>query len=128
MGLIVENIQWIMLAAGLLTLSLAQAIVAPRAAMRTLFGEETDGAGVLLAVRSWGLVVSLTALFLLYAAFVAPAYRPAALILSGVGKLHFVTMVFSHGVRFAQGQAFLAAIIDAIIVSLFALYLVATLT
>lgn len=129
MTLIADNIQWIMLAAGVLTLSLMRAVVAPKVAMRSLFGEEVErGAAVLLVIRSWGLVISLTALFLLYAAFVEPAYRIPAVALSAAGKLHFVSLVLSQGVRFAQGQAFLAAIIDAILVVLFALYLITALT
>lgn len=127
MTLIVDNMQWIMLVAGLLTLTLMQAVFAPKAAMRTLFGEEPEGGAATLVVRSWGLVICLTALFLLYAAFIEPAYRVPAVTLSAAGKLHFVTLVLSQGVRFAQGQAFLAAIVDAIFVILFALYLIATL-
>jgi len=127
MNLIVDNIQWIMLVAGLLTLTLLQAVVAPAAAMRSLFQTDVEQGPLQLIVRSWGLVICLTALFLLYAAFIDPSMRTPAIALSAIGKLHFVFMVFAAGVRFADGQAFMAAIIDAIIVVLFALYLIATL-
>ena len=126
MSLIVANIQWIMLAAGLLTLTMLQAVIAPRAAARAYFGETLEGPAADVVVRNWGFLIVLSALFLLYAAFVEPAFRAPALVFSGAGKLCFVVLVVAHRARFAKRQALMAAAIDLIFVALFAAYLIAT--
>ena len=125
MSLITANIQWIMLAAGLLTLTMLQAVVAPKAAARAYFGEALEGPAADVVVRNWAFLIVLSALFLLYAAFVEPAYRAPAAAFSGAGKLCFILLVLAHRKRFAKRQALAAAAIDSIFVALFAAYLLA---
>jgi hypothetical protein len=124
MNLIVSNIQWIMLVAGVLTLTMLQAVFAPKAALKGLFGEALEGPVANIIVRNWGFLIALTAAFVIYAAF-HPPLRAPALILSGAGKLCFVALVFAQGARYAKRQAFVAASIDLFWVVVFALYLVA---
>jgi hypothetical protein len=124
MSLIVSNIQWIMLAAGVLTLTMLQAVIAPQAALKGMFGEALEGPLPQLIVRNWGFLIIVTAGFLLYAAF-HPPLRAPALIVSGAGKLCFVALVFAAGARYAKRPVFIAAMIDAAFVLVFALYLVA---
>lgn len=124
MGLLVANIQWVMLAAGLLTLTMLQAVVAPKAAARAFFGEALDGPAADVIVRNWAFLIVLSALFLLYAAFVEPAFRAPAVAFSSAGKLCFVVLVLRHRKRFAGRQALIAAGIDSVFVALFAAYLI----
>lgn len=124
MSFIVENMQWIMLAAGLLTLSMAQAAFAPRATARAVFGEEISGAAGELVVRNWGGLIAGGGAMLIYAAF-NPEWRPLVLIFTGAGKLMFIALVLAHGGRFLKGQAGIAVALDSIMVALFVAYLLA---
>lgn len=125
MHLIVSNIQWIMLVVGVLTLTMLQGVFAPKAAIRSCFGEALASPAMELVVRNWSFLIVLTALFLIYAALVEPAFRVPALLLSGAGKLCFVMLVFAAGRRYAKQRAFTFASVDALFVMVFALYLLA---
>lgn len=125
MGILVDNIQWVLLVCGLLTFSMVQAVVAPRATMRAYFGEAPDSKAVDLLMRNWGMLVAAGGLLLIYAAF-TPDIRPAALMYVGAGKLAFIVLVLLAGGQFLKKQAGLAIVIDGIMVALFGVYLVAT--
>ncbi len=124
MSLIVDNMQWIMLVGGLLTLTMIQAAFAPRRMMQALFGEELQGAAAELVMRNWGAVIAIGGAMLIYAAF-NPDWRAPVLIFTGLGKLVFIALVLSNGTRFLSKQAGVAVAIDSVMVALFALYLVA---
>ncbi len=126
MAWIVDNIQWIMLASGVLTLTMAQAVFAPSRTLTALFGETLEGPLARLIVRNWGFLIVASAGMLIYGAFHAEV-RPLVLTFCGAGKLCFVSLVFAGGARYAKRQAFLAAILDTVMVILFAAYLAATL-
>lgn len=125
MSFIIENMQWIMLASGLLTLTMLQAVFSPRTAMQAIFGEEVAGLAAELVVRNWGGVIAIGGAMLAYAAF-NPEWRALVLIFTGAGKLMFIGLVLAHGRRFLSRQAGVAIVLDAIMVALFAAYLIAT--
>ena len=118
-----KYIGWIMVAAGILTLTMIQGVFAPKAVVRAYLGEALANAGVTLVVRNWSFLIVTTAAFLIYAALVDPGLRTAAIVVSGAGKLCFVALVFGQGRRYARSQAFVAAILDMLFVAAFALYL-----
>ncbi len=124
MTLLVDNMQWVLLVCGLLTLSMAQAIFAPRATMRAYFGEAPESRAVDLLMRNWGMLVAAGGALLIYAAF-TPEARPVSLIFVGAGKLMFIALVLAAGGGFLKKQAGLAIVIDGIMVALFAAYLLA---
>lgn len=125
MSLLVDNMQWVLLVCGLLTLSMIQAVFAPRATMRAYFGEAPDSKAADLLMRNWGMLVAAGGALLLYAAF-TPGVRPVALVFVGLTKLSFITLVLMAGGAFLKKQAGLAVVIDGIMVVLFAAYLLAT--
>ena len=125
MNILVDNMQWVLLVCGLLTVSLAQAVFAPRAAMRAYFGEEPESKATDLLMRNWGMLVAAGGVLLIVAAFL-PDVRPVALVFVGLTKLSFITLVLLAGRSFLKTQAGLAIVIDGIMVALFAAYLVAT--
>lgn len=127
MQLLVDNIQWVLLVCGLLTFSLVQCAFSPRAVWKSYFGETAPTDAAVLLLRSWASLVAISGLFLIYAAF-TPVVRPAALIVVGAGKLVFVTLIVSQVSRFFKGQARVAAIVDGMMVLVFAMYLLATQT
>lgn len=124
MSLIVDNMQWIMLASGLLTLTMAQAMFAPRATALAIFGEEISGAAAELVVRNWGGIIAGGGAMLIYAAF-NPEWRPLVLIFTGAGKLMFIGLVLARGGKYLRHQAGIALVLDSIMVALFVIYLAA---
>lgn len=124
MSIVADHMQWIMLASGLLTLSMLRAVFAPRAAIRAIFGEEVAGPAVELVVRNWGGLIAGGGAMLIYAAF-NPEWRPLVLIFTGAGKLMFIALVLAHGRRFLSRQAGVAVVLDSVMVALFAAYLLA---
>ena len=124
MSFIVDNMQWIMLASGLLTLTMAQAVFAPRAAALAIFGENISGAAAELVVRNWGGLITGGGAMLIYGAF-NPEWRPLVLIFTGAGKAMFIVLVLAHGGKFLQRQAGIAVMLDSVMVALFAAYLAA---
>jgi hypothetical protein len=124
-SLLVDNMQWVLLVCGLLTLSMIQAVFAPRATMRAYFGETPDSKAADLLMRNWGMLVAAGGALLVYAAS-TPEARPVALVFTGLTKLSFISLVLMAGGSFLKKQAGLAIVIDGIMVVLFAAYLVAT--
>lgn len=125
MAWLTENIFWILIVAGVLTVSMIQAVFAPRATMKAYFGESLDSPAGDLLMRNWGALVAAGGALLVYSAFY-PDARPIALVFVGAGKLLFILLVLTSGLFKAQARV--AVIIDAIMVALFALYLYATLS
>ena len=123
MGILVDNIQWMLLAAGLLTCSMIQATVAPRATVRTYFGEAPDSPQFNLVVRNWGMLITTAGALLIWASF-APDVRLAAIALAIVTKTAFIALMLGSGVM--KRQAWVALVVDSIMVFLFAVYLIAT--
>lgn len=113
---------WLFGLAGLITLSMLQAVVAPRAALRVYFGEQTDSPGLLVIVRNWGAGIAACGGLLLVAAFL-PDLRVAAAGFAIVTKLAFVALVLGPGRPAAQRQALLAVGFDVVVVALLGVWL-----
>ena len=110
-----KRIDWIMIGAGVLTLTMLHAVVAPDAAFQATFGERLDGAAARLVVRNWGLLIAAVGGLLIYGAR-RPAVRPAALAIAAITKLGFIALVLSHGTRYLSSQAGIAVAIDGVVV------------
>jgi hypothetical protein len=119
---IVANIHRIMLASGVLTLTMVYAAIAPEAALRSTFGETVTGPVAEVVVRNWGALIALMGAMLIYAAR-RPEVRPLALTVAGASKVVFIGLVLSQGGRFLGHQAGIAIGIDAVWVVVFAAYL-----
>jgi hypothetical protein len=122
MELIVGNFKWIMLAGGLITLSMLSAAVAPRLVFRMMFGDEPDGPLALLLARNWGVLIGLTGAMLVWGAFHAEA-RTLVLLVAGASKLTFIALVLSHPPY--RAKALVPLVVDGALVALFAVYLLA---
>ena len=121
---IVRHIRSIMLVAGALTTTMIYAAISPEAALQSTFGETLSAPLAHLVVRNWGGLIALVGGMLLYAAF-TPAARPMALLVAGVSKVTFIALVLQHGSRYLGALAGVAIAFDAVMVTLFAWYLVA---
>jgi len=120
MDFIVSQFQWIMLAGGLLTLTMLYAAVAPRAALQSTFGQTLEGPLAEIVVRNWGALIGLIGLMLVWGAF-NPEQRPLILIVAGASKLVFVGLVLSQ--VSLRRRAVVPIVIDLMMVALFAVYL-----
>ena len=125
MGFLVDNIRAVMLVSGALTLTMLQAAFSPDAALVSTFGAPLEGAPAQLVARNWGVLIALMGGMLVYGAF-RPHVRRMALAVAGLSKLAFIALVLAHGSAFMAHQAGVAIAIDAVMVALFAAYLLAT--
>jgi len=123
MDIILTNFKWIMLAGGLLTLTMVAAAFAPRVLFVSMFGEGPEGALATLLARNWGVLIGLTGAMLIWGAFHVEA-RPLVLLVAGTSKLTFIGLVLSHPAFRAKAMS--AVVIDSVMVALFAVYLLAT--
>lgn len=95
--------------------------IAPRAVSRRMFGEDIATAPGVLVARSWGTIISLSGLMLIYAAW-HPEARLPVMLFSILGKLSFVLQVFADA-KSRRAPAAFAAAGDLIIIALFGWYL-----
>jgi hypothetical protein len=121
MSWIVGNIEWVLVVAGLGTCSMLYQALAPRAAWRTVFGEEAQGAVAEFMARSWGVMIFSAGILLIYAAW-HPETRFPILLYAIVGKLSFTLQVFATP-RFHRRLAFVLALADLVIIALLGWYL-----
>jgi hypothetical protein len=122
MNIITANIKWIMFIAGLLTCSMIFAVFAPQVALISMFGEALTQPLAQVVVRSWGFLIFLMGVLLIYGAF-KPVYRNLSLIIVSLSKIVFISLIITFGVQYIEKSA-VTLIVDSIFITLFALYLI----
>lgn len=125
MSIVVDNIFWIMIVGGGLTLTMLFAFLSPQAALRSNFGETLEGPVAEVVVRNWGALIAIVGGMLIYGAFDEPS-RPLALAVAVISKIVFIGLVLAQGSRFLGKQAGVAVVVDAVMIALFGAYLYAT--
>ena len=125
MSWLVAKMKWVMLASGVLTLTMVQATFAPSAALRATFGETLEGPLAEIVVRNWGALIALVGAMLIYGAF-QPHVRALVLVVAGLSKVVFITLVLTFGAQYLGHQVGIAIAVDSVMVLLFIVYLVAT--
>jgi hypothetical protein len=126
MQLVRSNIKWIMLVAGVLTCTMALAIVAPQLALQRTFGAALDGPLAEVVVRSWGVLITLVGAMLIYAAL-RPAHRTLVLLVATVSKAALLALIAGPGSEFAV-TAMPVIVLDGLMVLIFTVYLLGTST
>jgi hypothetical protein len=91
---------------------------------QSTFGEFVDGPVAQIVVRSWGVLIGLVGLMLIYGAFDV-ASRRLALLVAAASKIAFISLVLVFGQQFLQHQVGTSVVVDSIMVVLFVAYLVA---
>jgi hypothetical protein len=122
---LVSKMKWVMLVSGVLTLTMIQAAIAPSTALRATFGETLEGPLAEIVVRNWGALIALVGAMLIYGAF-QPQVRALVLVIAGLSKLTFITLILTLGAQYLGHQAGVAIMVDSVMVLLFIVYLVAT--
>jgi hypothetical protein len=125
MTLIVTHIKWIMLVSGALTCTMIYAAIAPQAALQAAFGDTLSGPLAEIVVRNWGALITLVGAMLIYGAY-RPDVRPLVLSVAGLSKITFIALVLAQGARYLGQQVVVSMAVDAVMVALFACYLIAT--
>jgi hypothetical protein len=112
----------LMVLSGLLTLTMIYAAVAPTNAAQSMFGEAPEGAMATIVLPNWGVLIGIMGGLLVYGAFHPPS-RKLALATAGASKVAFIVLVLSQGQRYLSGLG-AAIAVDAIMVAVFAVYLI----
>ena len=116
---IAAQTKWIMLISGVLTSMLFIYAISPNDSVRSGFGVPLDGALANLIVRSWGMMIGIFGVMLIYAAF-KPALQRFVLAIVGLEKAGIVILLLTVGRVFLNQQMGLAVYVDGLEVLLFA--------
>ena len=122
MNVIITNIKWIMVIAGLLTCTMIFAVFAPQAALISMFGEALTEPLSQVVVRSWGFLIFLMGVLLIYGAY-KPVYRNLCLVIVSLSKIAFISIILVFGAQYIE-QSAVTLILDSILITLFAFYLI----
>jgi hypothetical protein len=122
LNVIINNIKWIMVIAGLLTCSMIYAVFAPQEALISMFGEALTEPLAQVVVRSWGFLIFLMGALLIYGAF-KPVYRKLALVLTSISKIAFISLTVVFGTQYID-KSLLTIALDSVLVIVFLTYLV----
>jgi len=123
-NVLIDAMGWIMLVSGILTCTMVQAAIAPKAALRFMFGDTLQGPLAEIIVRNWGALIGLVGIMLIYGAYDLPGRR-FILIVAGASKLIFILLMFTFGRPYLGRQVRVAVAVDFLNVLLYAGYLVA---
>ena len=122
MSFFVSNFKWLMLISGLLTCSMFLGLFSPQSSLQSNFGETMQGPVSEIIVRNWSALIGLMGIMLIYGAFVEPV-RKFALVIAGLSKTIFITLVLCYGKQFMSFGVGTAVIADSIMIVLYITYL-----
>jgi hypothetical protein len=125
-NIINKSIKWIMIISGAITCSMIFAVIAPEAALMNTFGASISGPLAEIVVRSWGVLITLTGLMLIYGAY-RTQHRSLVLIISTVSKLAFVALILLYGTAYMD-KAMPTLLFDGLLGLIFVIYLLGSRT
>ena len=122
MRFFVDNFKWLMLISGILTCTMFLGLFSPSTSIQSNFGEAMPGPPSEIIVRNWGALIGLIGIMLIYGAFAEPVRR-FALVIAGLSKAIFITLVLLYGKQYLGFGAGTAVVADTIMIVLYAAYL-----
>ena len=122
MNIIITNIKWIMLIAGLLTCTMILAVIAPETALISMFGEALTEPLAQVIVRSWGFLIFLMGALLIYGAY-KPEYRNLVIVITSISKIVFIALIVVFGTQYID-KSLITMIFDSILVVVFTCYII----
>ena len=123
MNIVTQNIKWLIITAGLLTCTMVSAVFAPQATLIGIFGDALTQPLAQVVVRSWGFLIFLMGILLIYCSY-NPVKRKLILAVVSISKIVFVTLVVIFGTQYIS-KSILTLILDSIF-SLIFIYYIAT--
>lgn len=112
-----------MLVSGILTSTMFYGLVAPQAALESMFGASFNGTLESIVIRSWSALVGLIGVILIWG-FFSEKNRVFSITIAAFSKVIFVSLVLFYGQEFL-GKALPAIIFDCTVIVLAATYLIA---
>lgn len=109
--------QWLkgfMIVSGAISCAMIYAAILPKAALNTAFGESLEGPLAELIVRNWGFLITMVGVLLIYGA-IRPGARTIALVIAGLTKSFYISLVLAQGDRFLS-KALPSLVIDSVMV------------
>ena len=124
MTFFLNNFKWIMFLSGLLTCTMFLGLFDPARSLEMNFGETISATpAAQIVIRNWSALIGLVGIMLVYGAFV-PALRKFALVVAGISKIIFITLVICYLPGFMNYSAGTAVIVDSVMIVLFAAYII----
>lgn len=124
MNLIVKNIKWIMLFAGVITCTTVVAVFFPQETLISMFGTNLTEPLANLVVRSWGFLVSIMGALLIYGAFNEDA-RMLCAITTCISKMGFLLLILIFGADYID-TLWVTVLFDSLVVSILAAYILSS--
>tara|TARA_B100000287_G_scaffold108550_1_gene100848 strand:- start:26 stop:418 length:393 start_codon:yes stop_codon:yes gene_type:complete len=122
MSIIVKNIKWIMLFAGVVTCTTFFAVVNPQDALLTMFGSNLEEPLANLITRSWGFLIFLMGALLIFGAF-NPVFRMFCIITVAISKIGFLFLSLIYGFNYI-GTLWMTLLFDSLVVLTLAIYII----
>jgi hypothetical protein len=122
MRFFLSNFKWVILVSGLLTCTMFLALFSPQASLKSNFAERIEGPVEEIIVRNWGALIGMIGIMLIYGAF-NTSVRKFVLVIAGITKIIFISLVLSSGIKYSGLGAGTAIIADSVMVVLYATYL-----
>jgi hypothetical protein len=122
MRFFLSNFKWVILVSGLLTCTMFLALFSPQSSLKSNFAETIEGPVEEIIVRNWGALIGMIGIMLIYGAF-NTSVRKFVLVIAGITKIIFISLVLSSGIKYSGLGAGTAIIADSVMVVLYATYL-----
>jgi hypothetical protein len=97
-------------------------LLSPEASLQSNFGETLLTGPENVVVRSWSALIGLMGIMLIYGAF-NPEVRKFSLVIAGINKIIFIGLILIFGRQYIQFGLGIAIVADAIMILVFAVYL-----
>ncbi|AVO51568.1 hypothetical protein [Ectopseudomonas mendocina] len=104
MTFIARHFKWLMLVSGALTATMFYGVVAPQAALESMFGTSFDGQLESIIIRSWSALVGLIGIVMIYGAL-NERHRVFSASIAALSKAIFVSLVMIYGQKFLGSVA-----------------------
>jgi hypothetical protein len=122
--MIVKNIKWIMLFAGVVTCTTLFAVIAPQDALLNMFGCNLTELLANLVVRSWGFLVYIMGVLLINGAFNEDS-RMLRIITAGICKIGFLLLILMYGANYID-TLWVTVVFDSIVVLILGAYVISS--
>lgn len=124
MTFIARHFKWLMLVSGALTATMFYGLVAPQAALESMFGTSFDGQLESIIIRSWSALVGLIGVVMIYGAL-NERHRVFSASIAALSKAIFVSLVVIYGQEFL-GSVAPAIALDLLVIASTLLFLLTT--
>ncbi len=124
MTFIARHFKWLMLVSGVLTATMFYGLVAPQAALESMFGTSFGGQLESIIIRSWSALVGLIGVVMIYGAL-NERHRVFSASIAALSKAIFVSLVVIYGQEFL-GSVAPAIALDLLVIASTLLFLLTT--